>query len=391
MRFLLCALLLALSLSAGADEAFSEIDFLAAVSGDTAVAAVLNEPVAEAEARRLEASFWPDPAFEVELEEPAEATRETTWSLGWELPLGRASELRAVAARAEAAGRGLEASRLELRRRARAAYADWALGAERVSLLAQHAEQARALAARTRERARVGEEARLAAERLELEALALGARSTWAHVELDRARAEAAALVPGGLVAGLRPILPELPPPPEEIDLAERADLAVLRFELEAAEAAVRGARRRLAAPELKVGWKEVEESGFSDGGPVVGATWRLPLSDRRQDERLRTGARLEAARARLELAERRARAELDAALESYARLRAAAEGTALAFDPELSLTAAERAFELGEDDVTSLLGTLDAVLEARLARLELHGAALAALHDLEIALGRIL
>ncbi len=110
-----------------------------------------------------------------------------------------------------------------------------------------------------------------------------------------------------------------------------------------------------------------------------------MPLFDRRQAARRSSGAALEAARARLELAERESISSRAAASNNFTRLAAAlAEAREELGGVEQMLDGAEAAFRQGEAGLTDLLETHRSVTEAELAVLDLHGAALAAHRELE-------
>ena len=187
-----------------------------------------------------------------------------------------------------------------------------------------------------------------------------------------------------------RPVLPRLPRAESGIDPSTRPDVQARLQDVRSFEIESREARRYLTFPALELGWQQVEQSGRTWSGPVYGFAWKIPLFDRRQGDRLASAQRLEAARARAELATRRSIAEAEASESAYAFLRDAALTAAGSLeDGDRIVESATAAYDLGEADTTDQLETLRSVLRARHTALELHAEALAAHRALEIAAGR--
>ncbi len=384
-------------------ETVSEDVFLAAVDAAHPAARSLSGELGAAEARRLHASLLDDPWLELTREDPEEVARETTWGLAWTPPIdGRRSKaMRAAEAGVEVETHRLEARLVELRSDVREAYAAWATGEARSSLLAEHSGRLEELARRMRNRAEAGEESVLAAQRLEIASRSAGISLSEARAVAARSRETAAAwlLDDGPKLTSMKPELPALPEAPAELDsrVAEsRPDVLAAHSEVERAESLGQLSRRVLEAPELLLGWKSIENDlpggGGDFGGPVFGLGWRVPLFDRRRADRLEAESALAAAAAGEEWAARRARSELAAALAAYEEFRQ----SALAAQTELGgldgvARAAEASFEAGESTVTDLLDTLRALLDARLAALDLYSSALEAHRQLEVAAGRSL
>ena len=96
------------------------------------------------------------------------------------------------------------------------------------------------------------------------------------------------------------------------------------------------------------------------------------------------------AAQATLELERRRAEAELRSARAGYGALHGVARDVLDATsEADAVISAATAAFEAGESTLTDLLETLESVVAARSAALELHHSALAAHRRLEMSVGR--
>ena len=180
-----------------------------------------------------------------------------------------------------------------------------------------------------------------------------------------------------------RPVLPELAdaPPLDGTDSRVRAAEAAVT----SAELARLATRPILASPELTLGWRRQDLTPGAVDGPIFGVAWSVPLFDRRQAARRSSEAGLEAARARLELAERESTAARTAARTNFTRLAAAlADARQELGVTERMLDGAEAAFRQGEAGLTDLLETHRSVTEAELAVLDLHEAALAAHRELE-------
>lgn len=380
--------------------------FLAAVDANHPAARALTGDLGAAEARHLQASLLDDPHLELTREAPSDLAHETTLGITWTPPIdGRRREsMRAAQAAVDVETHRLETRLLRLRSEVRETYAAWATGEERAALLAEHGGRLEALARRMRLRAEAGEESLLAAQRLELAArtstIAWSEATAAAALWRERARRwlpeEARELASG------RPRLPALPQAPADLD-ANPLEVAGARADVLASAAAVARAeslrqlgRRVFAAPELLVGWKSIENDlpggGGDFEGPVLGVGWQVPLFDRRRAERLEAEAALDAAAAGREWAERHALGELVAALAAYRELRRPAlDARARLESLDAVEGAATASFEAGESSVTDLLETLGALLEARLAALDLYASALAAHRQLEVAAGRSL
>jgi outer membrane protein TolC len=409
MRRWSLSILMTLLVSAAATEAeigteeqqlspLPEEEFLAAVDPVHPASRALAGDLRAAEAERLQAGLLEEPRIEVERQDPHEEARETTLGVVWRPPIdGR----RRWAVRAAEAGveteRHLFDSRLSLQRlELRASYSAWLAEQARVELLADHSERFESLAERVRRRADSGEASDLEARRLEIALGTSKAALSRARAAAAASRARAAAWISGGALdlTGMRPTLPELPEAPPELSSdagwAERPDLLAASSRVEEAQHRERLSRRVVEAPELLLGWKQIEVAGSDSDGPVFGIDWRIPLFDRRRAERLAAESALAAAMAGEEWTRQRAQGELGASLAAYVELRQAALSAREQFDYMEGVgRAATAAFEQGETGVTDLLGSLQSLLDARLSALDLYLAALEAHRQLEFAAGR--
>ncbi len=298
-----------------------------------------------AEARLLAARTLDNPVVEAVREDPDGPIGQTDVLVSWKMPdAARAPEIEAREGQIGAARRRLAYDLLGYRLAMREAYAGWAVADARRQRLTLQAERVGSLAEREAVRAERGEASGLEVRRLGLAAATLRSRVALAAGASERARAEAAAWHPAQLAT--RPIV---------------------------------------ASPEVTVGWRRQDLTPGAVDGPIFGVAWSVPLFDRRQAARQSAGAGLEAARARLELAERESAAARNAASTNFARLAAAlAEAREELGATERMLDSAEAAFRQGEAGLTDLLETHRSVTEAELAVLDLHEAALAAHRELE-------
>ena len=378
----------------------TEDEFLSALSTQHPAAVARSGDLGTAEAKRLQAGLLNNPTLDFLQEQPDDIPRETVWSVSWTPPLDgrrrwsvRESEA-AVGAERAVLKSGLNSLRLEQRRD----FAAWAGGHTRAEILREHVRRLEGLAERMRRRADAGEESLLDARRLEIASETSKAALSEATAIETQARVAATAwlLVDANHLTesspAARPEMPALPEAPTGVDLSLQPDLAAASYRVEQAEASERLSKRGIAAPELLLGWKTIDGSLIDTDGPVFGLSWAVPVFDRRQSDRLGAEKSLEAAHARSEWLSQRVKSELVAAQASYKELRQSALATE---DSLVGLGdvagAATASYEHGESSVTDLLDTLRAVLDSRLAALDLYVAALEAHRELEVATGRTL
>ncbi len=361
----------------------SEAEFLSVLDEAHPAVRESAEAVGRAEAGVLEARTFRNPELGAVREDPSGPIGQTDILVSWQLPgIERGPQIGAREGEVEAARRRFANELLAHRLAMREAYAAWAVAAARQNRLATQAERVESLAQREAVRAERGEASGLEASRLRLAAATLRSRVALAGVEGEQARAEAAAWNPG-LPADAWPVLPELPDAPS-LDGAD-ARIRTAEADVAAAELAELATRPIFASPEVTLGWHRQDFTSGAVDGPIFGVAWSVPLFDRRQAARRSSGAALEAARARLELAERESTSSRTAANSNFTRLAAAlAEARRELGATERMLDGAEAAFRQGEAGLTDLLETHRSVTEAELAVLDLHEAALAAHRELE-------
>lgn len=385
-RFILIGLLGGFFAAGGAAQdrpVVTEAEFLSVLDETHPAVRESAGAVALAEARLVAARTFDNPVIEAVREDPAGPIGQTDVLVSWKTPdAARRPEIEAREGEMGAARRRLAYDLLGYRLAMREAYAGWAVADARRQRLTLQAERVGSLAEREAVRAERGEASGLEARRLGLAAATLRSRVALAAGASERARAEAAAWHPG-LPVDARPVLPELRAAPS----LDGADVRVRAAEadLAAAELAQLATRPIVASPEVTLGWRRQDLTPGAVDGPIFGVAWSLPIFDRRQAARRSTGAGLEAARARLELAERESAAARVAASANFARLATAlAEARQEVGATGRMLDGEEAAFRQGEAGLTDLLETHRSVAEAELAVLDLHEAALAAHRELE-------
>jgi len=361
----------------------TEAEYLSAFDDNHPAVRESAEALTRAEAAARAAATFENPTVGVVREDPSGPVRQLDFLASWQIPdAARWPEVAARNREVEAARARFDEARSAHRLTLREAYAAWAVAEARRELLARQAARVEALARREAARAEKGEASRLEAHRLELAAGVLRSRVALAAVESERARAAASVWV-SALSAIAVPALPSLREAPDF--RGEHARVRAAEADLAAAELAREAAGRFLRSPEISVGWQRQEVGAESIDGPILGLSWSLPLFDRKQAARDASEARLEAARARLKITRRAVSAERDVAARSYSRLREALARAHEELAPrERMLDGAEAAFRLGEASLTDLLETHRSVIEAELAALDLHEAALGAARELE-------
>ncbi len=385
------AFVFGLALAAEAPAPLREAEFLAPLAtGHPALEALTGE-LAVARAARERSGLFADPILSADREDVGD-THETAAALHWEPPLPGRRRL-AIAAGDAAVSKAearLVAARLEVRSRARAAFAAWAVASERRAALERQLVVLRRLDAAFEARTAVGESSGLARRRVALVVAQAVAEIAVATAGDARAAATAQAWLPASHAPPSWPELPALPELAGPPDLELHPTLRALAAELEEANHDERLARSWLPIPSLSAGWKQVEERRERAEGIVLGLAWRIPVFDRNQPARHETAAVRRALEAAFRDAEVRTRATLEGALAAYEHLRLAALAAKdTSAGANEIVTAAEAATRLGEADLTDLLDALRSTFGAEQTALELYEAALVAQRELELAAGR--
>lgn len=222
------------------------------------------------------------------------------------------------------------------------------------------------------------------ARRIGLTAATLAGELAASESALARADAIARALRPD-LPAAALPGRPAVAAPVAAPEGARWLD--VLQKDLDQARLEERLAGRFWGAPQLQAGWQRLETGGVQASGPVLGASWSLPLFDRNQGGRAKAARRRSAAEARLALATAGYTARVAGAEAAYLKLaRAARDAEASIQGVPALVEAATASFTAGESTATDLLDVLRSALDAQTRAIEAHAAALAAARTLEAA-----
>ncbi len=377
--------------SAAHAQGVTEEEFLAALREDHAAIRSLGEDVAQAEADRKRAGTLANPRLEFWREEPESNPQVTNWTLAWMPPLdGRYQVGKKAADAGVAAARArLATDRMALRREARKAFAEWSLSFERVSILKGELALLAVLAEQERNRARVGESSGLASRRF---TLAEGeARQVVAVAEADYAVAAASARAwRPDLATSDVPAAVSLPEPPAAADNEGSPQRRALEEDLEQKRLEARRAGRFWGFPTLQLGWQTLEDRGSQGGGPILAASWSLPLLDRDQGTRLEAKLKEQTTAARLEFMTGRLTSEAEGLLAAYRTLLSSArDARTTAQEAQPVIEAATQAYRAGEIGLTDFFESLRSAFRARTRETEARGIALEAHRNLEVLLGR--
>jgi outer membrane protein, heavy metal efflux system len=226
--------------------------------------------------------------------------------------------------------------------------------------------------------ARAGEASGYDQRRLSRERQTAEARLAAERAELDRSLARLLALTGTPDAPLLKGAL--LPPPPSPVETAlsrldQRPDLQALSRRAEAADLEGRAAKRG-GIPDVTVGIgpKYVDNGSTQDKGVALSLSVPLPVFDRQQAGQQRAAAEALQARAEYRLVRSRAESELRGLYRQAEGLRATAadyRSRAVAASPEL-LRIAEIAYQGGESSLLELLDAYRGALETETTALEL-------------------
>lgn len=242
--------------------------------------------------------------------------------------------------------------------------------------------------------ARAGEASGYDRRRLARERQTAEARLAAERAELDRALARLLALTGAPDVPAIQGVL--LPPPLPVIDTAlarldQRPDLQALSRRAEAADLDGRAAQRG-GIPEVTVGIgpKYVDNGSTRDNGVALALSVPLPVFDRQQAGQRRAAAEAMQARAEYRLAKSRTEGELRGLHRQLEGLRATAadyRARAVAATPDL-LRIAETAYQGGESSLLELLDAYRGALETEVIALELEQRARDARIEYDLMIG---
>jgi cobalt-zinc-cadmium efflux system outer membrane protein len=342
----------------------------------------------------LAAARWPNPEPSVTRESVAGVTEFST-TVSQLLPVtGRLGlESEAASARVSATASRVEDAMRRLRADLRLAFAELAAAQIRERELTLAADRLRTLGELLARREAEGDAAGF--DRLRAEREVLDIESDLVVAATDRARAQATLATffsdlgdPSRIVAVDGPSSAAAVPPLEALlEQAEtaRGELAALRYEIEAADFAVRAAgRRRYPEPEIVAGVKSSSLAG-GDLGSVVALRAVVPLFDPARAESALAAARTAEAEARAASFRLVLRGQVAALRESVVRRRAAAaryRAEAVGNAAQIERIA-QVAYDAGERGILELLDAyrLGASARLRQAALDL------AVRDAEIEL----
>ena len=400
MRFTLSAFLLALPLAAWAQAPLSEAEAVRLGLARADWADLERGALLAAEADVRAASLYPNPTLSYSRDrvDGAPGSVEQTWMLEQTFDLsGRrglhreAASHRVAAVSADNASRQLQRA-AEIRRSFHAvlrqqasvrATEDWAQRFARVEGMVDklaRAGEASGYDRRRLARERQTAEARLAAERADLERESARLMALTGITQVPTLQGE---LLP--------PTLPAVDAAQEKLE--QHPTLQVLARRAEAADLDGRAAQRG-AIPKVTVGIgpKQVESGGVRDNGIAISLSVPLPVFDRQQAGRQRAAAEAQQARAEYRLAKTRIESELRGLHRQTEALRTAAadyRDRALGASPDL-LRIAESAYQGGESSLLELLDAYRGALESETTALELEWRAREARIEYDLTIGNL-
>ena len=382
MRFTLSVCLLALPWAASAQSPLTEAEAVRLGLARADFADLERGALQAAEADVLAAGLFPNPTLNYNRDgiQGAPDSLEQTWMLAQTFDIsGRRGLHREAASRRVAAERaGNAARRLEMAAHIRRSFHEALFRQETVRATASWAQRCARVEGLVGRLARAGEASGYDRRRLARERQTAEARLAAERAELDRALARLAALAGVPDLPRLEgELLPSAPVPLETAwaRLDQRPDLQALWRRAEAADLAGRAARRG-GIPDVTVGIgpKYVDNGGARDQGIALSLSVPLPVFDRQQAGQARAAAEALQARAEYRLEKRRAEGELRGLYRQAEALRRTAadyRSRAVAASPDL-LRIAEAAYQGGESSLLELLDAYRGALESEITALDL-------------------
>lgn len=382
MRFTLSVCLLALPLAVWAQTPLAEAEAVRLGLTRADLGDLERGAVQAAEADVLAAGLVPNPTLSYSRDsvDGSPDTVEQTWMLEQAFDIsGRRGLHREAARRRVAAVTASNASRqLQMAAEIRRSFHEVLFRQETIRATETWAQRFARVEGMVGKLARAGEASGYDRRRLARERQTAEARLAAERAELDRALAHLVALTGEPEVPLLKgELLPSAPAPVETVltSLDQRPDLQSLSRRAEAADLEGRAAKRG-GIPEVTVGIgpKYVDNGSTQDNGVAVSLSVPLPVFDRQQAGQQRAVAEALQARAEYRLAKRRAEGELRGLYLQAEGLRATAidyRSRAVAASPEL-LRIAETAYQGGESSLLELLDAYRGTLETETTALEL-------------------
>lgn len=382
MRFTLSVCLLALPLAAWAQTPLTEAEAVRLGLTRADFADLERGAVQAAEADVLAAGLFPNPTLSYSRDrvDGSPDTVEQSWMLEQTFDVsGRRGLHREAASRRVAAVTAGNASRqLHMAAEIRRSFHEVLFRQETIRATETWTQRFARVEGMVGKLARAGEASGYDRRRLARERQTAEARLAAERAELDRALAHLVALTGAADVPLLKGAL--LPSPPTPVDttltrLDQRPDLQSLSRRAEAADLDGRAAKRG-GIPEVTVGIgpKYVDNGSTQDKGVALSLSVPLPVFDRQQAGQQRAAAEALQARAEYRLAKSRAEGELRGLYRQAEGLRVTAadyRSRAVVASPEL-LRIAETAYQGGESSLLELLDAYRGTLETETTALEL-------------------
>jgi len=400
MRFSLSVCLLALPLAVWAQTPLTEAEAVRLGLARADLADLERGAVQAAEAEVLAAGLFPNPTLSYSRDrvDGSPDTVEQTWMLGQTFDLsGRRGLHRDAASRRVASvTAGNAARQLDMAAEIRRSFHEVLFRQQTIRATETWAQRFAQIEGTVRKLARAGEASGYDQRRLSRERQTAEARLAAERAELDRSRARLMALTGAADVPRLEgALLPSLPPPVETAltGLEQRPDLQALSRRAEAADLDGRAARRG-GIPDVTVGIgpKYVDNGSTQDNGVALSLSVPLPVFDRQQAGQQRAAAEALQARAEYRLAMSRAEVELRGLYRQAEGLRATAidyRSRAVSASPEL-LRIAETAYRGGESSLLELLDAYRGALETETTALELEKRARDARIEFDLLTGSV-
>ena len=382
MRFTLSVCLLALPLAVWAQTPLTEAEAVRLGLTQADFADLERGAVQAAEADVLAAGLFPNPTLSYSREsvDGSPDTVEQTWMLeqAFDISGRRGLHREAASRRVAAVTAGNDARQLAMTAQIRRSFHEVLFRQETIRATETWAQRFARVEGMVGKLARAGEASGYDRRRISRERQTAEARLAAERAELDRSLAHLVALTGAPEASFLKgELLPSAPAPVETVltRLDQRPDLQALSRRAEAADLEGRAARRG-GIPEVTVGIgpKYVDNGSTQDNGVALSLSVPLPVFDRQQAGQQRAAAEALQARAEYRLAKHRAEGELRGLSLQAEGLRATAidyRSRAVAASPEL-LRIAETAYQGGESSLLELLDAYRGTLETETTALEL-------------------
>lgn len=400
MRFTLSVCLLALPLAVWAQTPLTEAEAVRLGLARADLANLERGAVQAAEAEVLAAGLFPNPTLSYSRDrvDGSPDSVEQTWMLGQTFDLSgrRGLHREAASRRLASVTAGNAARQLDMAAEIRRSFHDVLFRQQTIRATETWAQRFAQIEGTVTKLARAGEASGYDQRRLSRERQTAEARLAAERAELDRSGARLMALTGATDAPRLEgALLPSLPPPVETAltGLDQRPDLQALSRRAEAADLDGRAARRG-GIPDVTVGIgpKSVDNGSTRDNGVALSLSVPLPVFDRQQAGQQRAAAEALQARAEYRLAKARAEGELRGLHRQAQGLRATAidyRSRAVSASPDL-LRIAETAYQGGESSLLELLDAYRGALETETTALELEKRARDARIEFDLLTGSV-